>query len=221
MVTLIPGETTYFFLRKIAKKLDLNTTILQEAYDQGSLYPEAGILADSYHIPMHLKEKGVIKMLLRLSTNRYKKISLKYLDDWNPKEWERILTIASIIQKEAANEKEMPLIASVIYNRLSKKMRLQMDGTLNYGRFSHTKVTPTRIKTDTSTYNTYKHKGLPALAVCSVGISAITAALNPAKSDYLYFMKNDHGTHDFSATYKAHLKNIQNRKRELKDKSVK
>ena len=53
------------------------------------------------------------------------------------KKWFKILTIASIIQKEAANDAEMPLVASVIYNRLDKGMRLQMDGTLNYGIYSH------------------------------------------------------------------------------------
>jgi len=216
VITLIPGETAYFFMRQIADKLDLNASKLEKAYRNHSLFKEAGILAESYHIPMHLHENGVIKMMLSLSTKRYRKLSMKYLGRWDPKEWNRILTAASIIQKEAADESEMPLIASVIYNRISRKMRLQMDGTLNYGRYSHTRVTPQRIKTDKSTFNTYKHIGLPSYPVCSVSVAAIKAALNPAKSDYLYFMKNDQGKHDFSTTYKAHLKNIKKRKQELK-----
>jgi UPF0755 protein len=218
-ITLIPGETTYFFVRQLAKKLDMNATLLQETYDANAMYPEASVIADSYHIPVYLHEKGVIRLLLKLSKNRYIKLSNKYLGAWNPEEWEHILTVASIIQKEAANEKEMPLIASVIYNRITKNMRLQMDGTLNYGEYSHTKVTPRRIKTDHSAYNTYKHRGLPNHPVCNVGAAAIKASLDPVKSSYLYFMKNDHGSHDFAIDYKTHLRNVHQRKEELTGKS--
>jgi UPF0755 protein len=216
IATLIPGETTYFFIRALARDLDMNITKLEDFYEQYSPFGEAGILADSYHVALHLREKGIIKLLLNISQKKYKKMSKQYLGAWNPKEWERILTIASVIQKEAANEKEMPMIASVIYNRITKHMRLQMDGTLNYGQYSHTRVTPKRIKNDHTTYNTYKHRGLPEQPVCNVSISAIKASLDPIKSNYLYFMKNDHGAHDFSVTYKTHLKNVHERKDELK-----
>jgi len=87
-----------------------------------------------------------------------------------------------------------------------------MDGTLNYGKFSHIKVTPERIKMDTSTFNTYKHKGLPPSPIGAVSIAAIKAAIKPAKSEYLYFMKNKEGTHDFSKSYKTHRKNIRKAK---------
>ncbi len=216
IATLIPGETTYFFMRKLGREFDMNVTKLEKYYEEFSPFDEAGILADSYHIPLHLHEKGVVKMLLNMSQKRYKKLSNKYLGTWNPAEWERILTVASIIQKEAANEKEMPMIASVIYNRITKKMRLQMDGTLNYGKYSHARVTPERIKNDQTTYNTYKHKGLPQHPVCSVSIAAIEASLDPVKSDFLYFMRNDRGSHDFSSTYRGHLKNVHHRKNTLK-----
>ncbi|NOR56369.1 MAG: aminodeoxychorismate lyase, partial [Sulfurovum sp.] len=115
-----------------------------------------------------------------------------------------------IIQKEAASEEEMPLVSSVIYNRLNKGMRLQMDGTLNYGKYSHMKVTPERIKNDETKFNTYKHKGLPSSPIGAVSLSAILAAIKPAKTDYLYFMKNKEGVHDFSKSYKTHRKNIRN-----------
>jgi len=97
----------------------------------------------------------------------------------------------------------------VIYNRLKKKMRLQMDGTLNYGKYSHIKVTPERIRTDKSSFNTYKHKGLPDSPIGAVSISAITAAIKPAKTTHLYFMKNKDGVHDFSDSFKAHKKNVK------------
>jgi len=215
-VTLIPGETTPIFLDQLAKQLEMNATRLAQTYDHFSPFPEAGILADTYHIPMHLHEKGVMRLLIHLTQKRYKKLAKATLGSWNPKAWERILTVASIIQKEAANVQEMPKIASVIYNRITLKMRLQMDGTLNYGRYSHVKVTPQRIRTDRTTFNTYKHRGLPDSPVCNVSLTAIHAALNPAETKYLYFMKNDRGTHDFSRTYKGHLKRVKVRREEVR-----
>jgi len=217
-VTLIPGETTHFFLRQLAGTMDYNLTRLEQAYTRLSPFPEAGILADTYRIPLHLREKGAIRFLTSLSQKRYKKMAQEAWGTWDPKRWQRILTIASIIQKEAANTAEMPRVSSVIYNRLDKKMRLQMDGTLNYGRYSHTRVTPERIRTDKTTFNTYRHRGLPASPVCNVSIAAIRAALHPEKSPYLYFMKNDRGTHDFTTTYKGHLKKVHQRKRTTREK---
>jgi UPF0755 protein len=117
--------------------------------------------------------------------------------------------MASVIQKEAANKEEMPIVASVINNRLKKGMKLQMDGTLNYGPYSHHKITAKRIRQDKSRYNTYMYKGLPPLPVCNVELSAIRAAIFPAKTDYLYFMKSKNGTHDFSRYYSTHLDNIR------------
>ena len=217
-VALIPGETTWVFVRQLAQKLDLNSTRLQQAYTALSPFPEAGILAETYHVPLYLHEKGVMHLLLGLSEKRYRSLARSAWGRWDIPQWQRILTIASIIQKEAADTDEMPLIASVIYNRIERHMRLQMDGTLNYGRYSHTRVTPKRIRTDRTTYNTYKHKGLPRAPVCNVSLAAIRAALHPAHTKYLYFMKNDQGSHDFSLTYKSHLKNVHERKRELNTK---
>jgi len=216
-VTLIPGETSVIFLEELAKTLDKNATRLKRAYRDLSPYPEAGILAESYNIPLRYDERRIMQYLVNLTERRYRHLAKRAGIPYEPQKWQRILTIASIIQKEAANRREMPLVASVIYNRLKKKMRLQMDGTLNYGRYSHIKVTPRRIREDNSTYNTYKHRGLPGSPVCNVSEAAIHAALHPARSDYLYFFRNDRGTHDFSKNYKKHLKKVQEKRRELRE----
>jgi len=216
-VTLIPGETTVIFLDQLADALDRNATRLYAAYRELSPYPEAGILAESYNIPLHYDEKRIMGYLINLSEKRYRRLAREAGIPYRPKTWQRILTIASIIQKEAANRREMPLVASVITNRLKKHMRLQMDGTLNYGRYSHVKVTPRRIRDDNSTFNTYRHRGLPDAPVCNVSTAAIRAALHPAKSDYLYFFRNDHGTHDFSVSYKKHLKKVIKKRKELQE----
>ena len=176
---------------------------------QQAKYPEAAISADTYLAPKKMNEKKLMKFLLKSSERAYKKLSTEAFNDYNQSKWHRILTIASIIQKEAANNKEMPIVASVIYNRLKKNMRLQMDGTLNYGKYSHIKVTPKRIKTDLSSFNTYKHRGLPDSPIGSVGKHAIKAAIHPAKTNYLYFMRNKEGVHDFTDTFKKHRKNIR------------
>ncbi len=211
-VTLIPGETSELFFEDLAKDLKLNKIKLKKYYHEFSSYPEAGIYADTYYVPHGIKEKHLMNFLILESEKKYKNFSEKIYGNYDKKQWLQVLIIASIIQKEAANNKEMPLVSSVIHNRLKKKMRLQMDGTLNYGKFSHIKVTPERIKMDTSTFNTYKHKGLPPSPIGAVSIAAIKAAIKPAKSEYLYFMKNKEGTHDFSKSYKTHRKNIRKAK---------
>ena len=140
---------------------------------------------------------------------KMKEFSIKVFGLYNEKKWFHYISIASVIQKEAANDKEMPLVSSVVYNRIKKGMKLQMDGTLNYGRYSHVKVTPQRIRNDKSSYNTYIHKGIPPIPICNVSFTAIKAAIFPAKTNYLYFMKNKNNTHDFSCNYSTHLDNIK------------
>jgi len=213
-VTLIPGETLELFFDDLAKKYHLDKEKLFTYYKEYSTYPEAGIFADTYYVPVGIKEKHLIHFLVRESEKKYKRFAQKIYGTYDKNQWEKILITASIIQKEAANNTEMPLVASVIQNRLKKRMPLQMDGTLNYGKYSHIKVTSQRIKDDNTTFNTYKFKGLPPSPIGAVSLAAIKAAVSPAKTDYLYFMKNKKGTHDFSKSFRTHRKNIQKAKRD-------
>lgn len=208
-ITLIPGETTEIFFSSVATDMQLDQDKLNKYYKTLSHYPEAGIYADTYYVPYGMNEKHLMHFLLSSSEKKYKEISNKIYGSYNKKKWLNTLIIASIIQKEAANVQEMPLVSSVIYNRLRKGMRLQMDGTLNYGKYSHIKITPERIKNDTSRFNTYKYKGLPHSPIGAVSFSAIKAAIKPAKTNYLYFMKNSEGLHDFATTFKAHRQNVK------------
>ena len=208
-ITLIPGETTEIFLSSVAADMKLDQDKLNKYYKTLSDYPEAGIYADTYYVPYGINEKHLMHFLLSSSEKKYEEISNKIYGTYNKKKWLNTLIIASIIQKEAANTQEMPLVSSVIYNRLKKGMHLQMDGTLNYGKYSHIKITPERIKNDTSRFNTYKYKGLPHSPIGAVSFDAIIAAIKPAKTNYLYFMKNAQGVHDFTNTYKEHRRNIK------------
>ena len=209
-IKLIPGETIDVFLYQISKKYNLSYNKLMEYYLRYSPLRDGFVIPETYHIPMGIGERHLMQYLLNFAANYHKRNSMKIFGEFDTKSWYRYLIIASIIQKEAANIEEMPLISSVIYNRLKKGMKLQMDGSLNYGKYSHIKVTSQRIKQDNSKYNTYKNRGLPPYPVCSVNKEAIVAAIFPKKSEYLYFVKSSQGKHVFSKTYKQHLKNIKN-----------
>jgi len=208
-VTLIPGETTYIFLNQLAENLSLDRNKLQYEFEKQTYIQEGAFVPDTYKLPIGITERMLIKILLSKSLSSMKKVSLKIFGNYNEKKWFHFVTIASIIQKESANIDEMPIVSSVIHNRLKKNMRLQMDGTLNYGVYSHIKVTSRRIREDISSYNTYKYSGVPELPVCNVSLSAIKAAIFPAKTNYLYFMKNKNGVHDFTRNYSTHLTNIK------------
>jgi UPF0755 protein len=208
-IVLIPGETTLVALDLIAQKLNLNADLTRKIYEENAPFAEGVLIPDTYYVVKGAKEKEVVETLLKSSMRLHKERAASYFGEYDEKQWFRIVTIASIVQKEAANNAEMPLVASVIYNRLEKNMRLQMDGTLNYGYFSHQKVTPQRIKSDASDFNTYKKRGLPPYPVAMTSWTAIDAAINPAKSDYLYFVRGANGTHDFSKDYRSHIRNIR------------
>ena len=209
-VTIIPGETTEIFLKNIAKKLELNEKKILDYYSSSSFIKEGLLFADTYSVPKGIDEKELVDFLIKSSLKKHKNLSLKYLKDYNKTRWFfDIVTKASIIQKESANKDEMPIISAVIDNRIKKHMKLQMDGTLNYGKYSHIKVTPRRIKDDNTTYNTYKHFGMPKYPVCIVSTNAIKSAINPDKNEYLYFVLGDNKKHIFSKTYNEHKKAIR------------
>lgn len=208
-ITLIPGETSYIFLKQLAQKLDLDEKKLKETYNKYAYKADGNILAETYSLPYGMKEDHLILYLLSQTNKRYEEFSKKIFGLYDKKKWYYYLSLASVIQKEAASVDEMPIVSSVIHNRLRRGMKLQMDGTLNYGKYSHVKVTAKRIKEDKSSYNTYKHSGLPKNPVSAVSLNAIKAAIFPVKSKYLYFVKdNKTGLHKFSRTYKAHVNNI-------------
>lgn len=210
VITYIPGETKELLFVQIALAFDLSYEKLMQEYANATPYVEGFLVPDTYYIPVGISEKHLVHFLLANAKKYHKDVFEKIFGEFNEAKWQKFLIIASVIQKEAANTEEMPLVSSVIYNRLKKDMKLQMDGTLNYGQFSHTKITPQRIREDTSPYNTYMYKGLPPNPVCSVSKEAIFAAIFPKQTNYLYFVKNKNGTHTFSQTYETHLENIKN-----------
>jgi len=202
-VTLIPGETTVIFLEGLAKKFGVDFNALERDYNATAPFYEGFLVPDTYSMAKDLNASDVMRVMASASAKFHEEGAKKA--DLNATAWREVLIKASIIQKEAANADEMPVVASVIENRLERGMPLQMDGTLNYGRYSHVRVTPERIRTDKSGYNTYAHEGLPDAVVCTVSPEAIEAALHPATTEYLYFMLDRaKGTHIFTRTLDEH-----------------
>lgn len=126
----------------------------------------------------------------------------------------QVVTLASIIQREAVRVDEMPLISSVYRNRLRVGMKLDADPTVQYGIGLRNgswwpQITVEDYQTARSPYNTYLNTGLPPGPIASPGLAAIRAALNPTASSYLYFRARCDGSgyHDFAVTFEEHLAN--------------
>ena len=125
-----------------------------------------------------------------------------------------MLTIASLVEREVVVDKERPLVAGVIYNRLDKNMKLEIDATVQYALPEPKERLLYKDLKVESPYNTYLHEGLPPGPICSPSLASIEAALNPEASDYLYYVTKKDGSHEhlFAKTYQEHLKNIQKSK---------
>jgi len=122
----------------------------------------------------------------------------------DPRELRRIVTIASIVEKETGAESERRLIASVFANRLAKNMLLQSDPTVIYALPSFDGNLRKKDLLYDSPYNTYIHRGLPPGPISNPGLASIDAVYRPAKADYYYFVSKNDGEHHFSRTLSEH-----------------
>lgn len=120
-----------------------------------------------------------------------------------------IVTLASMIEKETGVGTERPWIASVFYNRLKKKMPLSSDPTVIYGLKNFDGNLRKEDLANPHPYNTYVHPGLPPGPICNPGRASILAALQPAQTDYLYFVSKNDGTHHFSKTAAEHANAVR------------
>lgn len=161
---------------------------------EGYLYP------DTYEFYRLSKSQDVIGKFLRtIETkisleDREKTLSMGYSVN-------ELLTVASMVEKETADPKLMPNIASVIYNRLDIGMKLRFDSSIYYVERYIKPYISGDINRYNSFYNTYKCAALPAGPICNPGKAAIEAALNPAVTDYLYFYSDNNGEYHFSKEY--------------------
>ncbi len=182
--------------KKFARDLGIDADRLE-----GYLFP------DTYYLP-----KGItVPEIARRMVQRYKEV---FTDDLRKRAWEtgftehQIITLASIVEKEAKVGAERKLISAVYHNRLKLGMRLQADPTAVYGLKAWiTKVSAQDLKRKTP-YNTYLHKGLPPGPIANPGRGAILATLYPENVGFLFFVAQGDGSHYFSKDYGEHGKAI-------------
>jgi len=121
-----------------------------------------------------------------------------------PMSLREIVTLASIVEKETGLAEERPLIASVFLNRLKRRMRLESDPTVIYGLKDFDGNLTKKDLQSPSPYNTYRNRGLPPGPIANPGRESLKAVINPAQTDYLYFVSRNDGSHYFSTTLREH-----------------
>lgn len=180
-------------------------TQMKVGYIEGVYFP------DTYLIPITETPLAVANRLIAKFNEKF----TSYLPQFTAEniQWTTGLTIASIVQREAANDRDMPLIAGIILNRLKQHMTLNVDATLQYIRGNKGKgwwapITIADKKTD-SPYNTYKRAGLPPHPIANPGIPAIEAVLHPATTDCLYYLHDHDKITHCAITYEEHQGNIE------------
>jgi UPF0755 protein len=217
MVTIPEGYNLFQIDDLLANaKLISSDSFLNVARDKNILRT-LGIKADSaegyvYPDTYQLTKDATAREMLCTFVNHFWEV-------WNSEEFSRrmeelgvqihdIVTIASIVEKEAMRSRERPLIACVFWNRVKKNIPLQADPTVHYGILVETKAKKSHLRwkdlRKRTPYNTYVKTGLPKGPISNPGKESIRATLYPSKKDYLYFVSRNNGTHYFSRTLAEH-----------------
>ncbi len=223
-ITVTEGSDIY----DIAKMLDAEGICKEEDFLRYATSPsvsrgyglttatmEGFLFPDTYFFSKNTHPLKVIDVMFRnfmdKTADLRPKLSEKGL---SLEEW---VIVASMIEKETFREEEKPLIAAVIYNRLKKRMKLQIDPTVIYALkrqgLWEGKLLKSHLSID-DPYNTYVYYGLPPTPICNPGLSSLKASLEPARVKYLYFVVDPRRRkHIFSTNYRDHRRNIYRLKR--------
>jgi UPF0755 protein len=177
---------------------------------EGFLFPA------TYELPRHPAASELTAEMVHKFKEQWKRIApppagSQTANEANHRDVDRIVTLASLVERETPKPEERPLVAGAFENRLRKGMRLQCDPTVIYGMERLGKYNGALTGKDLSfdsPYNTYEHGGLPPGPIGNPGEASLRAALQPAETNYLYFVANTQGGHFFSATLAEHNKNV-------------
>jgi len=171
---------------------------------EGYLFP------DTYDLPPLYGARNTIERQLKAFED-------KVWDKYKPKDLRRTLIVASMVEMEAGTDEDRHMIAGVIENRIKKGMRLQIDATILYGMQKWRTLTFADYRNQKHDYNTYLIDGLPPGPICSPSAKSVAAALKPAKHDYVYYVALPDGTSIYASTYNEHLRNIQKRRKAVRE----
>lgn len=194
----LPAGTT----KKSLAKADLKLPNDAEGNPEGYLFPA------TYPLGENPTPEKLLTAMVDTANKRFTGAPVAAGAQRNALNVYQAVTIASIVQAEAAAKEDMGKVARVIFNRLERGMPLQMDSTINYalGR-STLKTTDKDTKID-SPYNSYQRMGLPPTPIANPGDAAMSAAINPTPGDWLYFVTVKPGDTRFTADYAEHQRNV-------------
>jgi len=202
----IPEGTNIMEIGEILKKKgviknkDEFISYAKEKKLEGFLFP------DTYLFPLNSSVESVSHYMWERFNEVWKKLTGEEITDENYKKVKKIVTVASIVEKEAIFPDEKRIIAGIIYKRLKKGLPIQSCATVEYAIGNHKpRLTEKDLKIK-SPYNTYLFRGLPPTPICNPGRTSLKASLNPRKTEYLYFLSMGNGRNHFSKTYKEHLR---------------
>lgn len=171
---------------------------------EGYLFP------DTYEF---YRGEDAVQVINKMLNNFNEKYDVKITEGAQERErsMHEIVTIASMVEREAQKKEEFPKIAGVIYNRLKSDMYLQIDATIQYAVGHKEKLSNADLEID-SMYNSYKYKGLPPGPIASPGYIALDAAAHPQSHGYYYYVAMPDGSHLFAKTLAAHNRNVETSK---------
>ena len=216
-ITIPEGYTIFQITPLLAKTLKVPPESVQAAVRDTALLArldvpnptlEGYLFPDTYAFPLGTTASQAVREMVYDFERRWK-------PDWDAKASDLkinrndLVTMASIVEREARVPEERPVIAAVYYNRLRKGMLLQADPTVQYALGHHVGRVLYRDLAVASPYNTYIHKGLPPGPVASPGVASLAAAANPANVPYLYFVASPDGHHEFRMTLQEHTSAIR------------
>lgn len=216
-LTIPEGMTSYEIVRQLNDNPMLRGAI-QSVPPEGTLLPETYFFqrGDERGDILHRMQEDMDKLMAELWPTRAPDLPLT--------DAKQAIILASIIEKETGHPEERQRVAGVFYNRLKINMPLQSDPTTIYaltgGKGSMQDVLGRQLRRSDwqlkNPYNTYVNRGLPPGPIANPGRASLVAALNPEKNNYLYFMADGNGGHNFAVDYDAHKQNVAARQREIK-----
>lgn len=188
--------------KKVLAKAELKLPNEAEGNPEGYLFPA------TYPLVEKATPESLLTSMVTTANKKFNGAPVAAGAQRNAMNVYQAVTIASIVQAEAATEEDMGKVARVVFNRLERGMPLQMDSTVNYALNRSTlRTTESDTRID-SPYNSYQRMGLPPTPIDNPGEQAMRAAINPTPGDWLYFVTVKPGDTRFTANYEEHQRNV-------------